>query len=270
MGVCMRIWRHDVCKPKKWNGEPCKYMDVKLDGWRLTIFVQERGPIALTAKQDLTEYCRRYEWWKKLQNLPPYTSVDGELIATNQPSSYVKSALLKGEPVEFHPFCIPYLEGKSCKHHSPDWSIKMFEKLRWHHVDHWELSGDETEDLILSWAKKRGYEGFVLKKYNYDGWYKVKVLNTVDCFVTALVPGIRAVGSVRVAVFDNGNVVEIGTVSGFSNDELYALSKNDFGRVLECQCQGVASRGKLRHARFVRWRDDLERIDCTMEKINAT
>ena len=77
-------------------------------------------------------------------------------------------------------------------------------------------------------------------------------------------------GSLEIGVSDSKNmkVVPIGYLSGLS-DEIKAKWQEYYGRCNEIDAmQRHQETGGLRHAKFIRFRDDLTVADCTLEKFN--
>jgi len=134
-------------------------------------------------------------------------------------------------------------------------------------------------------------EGWVLKEG--ADWYKVKPAPTVDCVVTGVTGGVGKyaglVGCLHVGVYkdsrsdysvlcdfitaerDRGpdmQLVEVARVSGMDDEQRAEMTRTSpIGRVCEVAYQYVGSRGRLRHPRFIRWRDDKSAQECTHDQI---
>ena len=113
-------------------------------------------------------------------------------------------------------------------------------------------------------------EGYVFKNGNLLDWTKWKPVLTVDCVVIGLIPGLGRnygkVGSLDVGLFIKDKLTSVAYVAGFTDEERDSLSRNDIGRIVEVAYQYFGSGGRLRHPRFVRFRDDKLAEDCTYEQ----
>lgn len=127
---------------------------------------------------------------------------------------------------------------------------------------------------LLQEAADKGIEGWVIKqKSTTPYWSKLKVTHTIDLVVTGLKPGKGdwqgKVGAVLGSVIVDGKQVEVASVSGFSHDVRDALGQTDLGRVIEVAFDDWTSPRKgdprLKHPRFVRFRDDKPAGECKAE-----
>lgn len=132
---------------------------------------------------------------------------------------------------------------------------------------------DDTPESLLAKIPERA-EGFVLKDGNLQHWFKLKREPSVDCIVLGTNPGngdfLGLVGSLRVGVYDGDDIVEIANVSGMTLAErksMTAMGDGIVGRVAEVAYQVVAARGRLRHPRFICWRDDKPAPECTVDQL---
>jgi ATP-dependent DNA ligase len=121
-------------------------------------------------------------------------------------------------------------------------------------------------------------EGIVLKRLDAaygDGWAKLKKSYDVSCIISGFKPGKKGltgmVGSLKLSVFGpGGELTEIGFASGFDNalrERITAAPENYLGRVVDVFAHELTVHGRLRHATFHRFRDDVEAKDCTTEKV---
>ena len=73
-------------------------------------------------------------------------------------------------------------------------------------------------------------------------------------------------GSLRLGAVKDGKDVEIGSLSGVT-DEIKEHWKDYVGRPVEVTAMEIMDTGGLRHPKFVRFRDDIEKSDCDWYKI---
>ena len=75
-------------------------------------------------------------------------------------------------------------------------------------------------------------------------------------------------GSLEIGVLNGERIEPIGYISGLT-DEIKANWKDYKGRCIEVAAmERHQETGGLRHAKFIRFRDDLTIKDCTLEKFN--
>lgn len=73
-------------------------------------------------------------------------------------------------------------------------------------------------------------------------------------------------GSLILGVYKDGRIVNIGNLSGLT-EEILLNWKQYIGKVCEVTAMEILPTGGLRHPKFVRFRDDKPREDCTYESI---
>jgi len=127
-------------------------------------------------------------------------------------------------------------------------------------------------------ALRNGLEGVMIKdmeQIDGKGVYKWKVYRDTCVIVTGFVPGTNKykelIGSLKVSVIDKKNQLkEIGECSGMTDKQRREWTKKwkKFnGTIIEVRAQRLGAKGRLRHPRFIRIRDDYPRSKCTLEKI---
>ena len=299
------MFTHERLKPKKWDGRRYEYAHAKLDGHRVTFFKNEDGSLTAYGREvrpDL-EMTRRFPrladpvWGSPLvrrfkKEAPPRSSMDCEVWSPGRPASHVPTALREGsEPLQVTAFALPWWDGKDLEAVRVDKIRDDFRGLLWMDNDEFaelssleDLIGDEWltsetvkfqewNEHLVQLALAKGLEGYVLKSMNYLGWCKVKAEETVDCVCTGVEPGKGKyeglVGSLEGSVYNGDELVVVANVSGMTDDERKAMSQSDAGRVFEVAYQYVGAKGKLRHPRFVRWRDDKPAKECTWDQLES-
>jgi ATP-dependent DNA ligase len=132
----------------------------------------------------------------------------------------------------------------------------------------------------------RGGEGVMLKDLDAPygrGWYKVKKVKTWDVVIMGYedpketsektdgsVSETRLhkkgwIGAIIFGFYVNGELKKFGTCGGIPDAVLEELSKNkkkNIGRAIEIKAQERTKKGKFRHPRFVRFRDDKDATQC--------
>lgn len=139
---------------------------------------------------------------------------------------------------------------------------------------------------LLHEAKCLGIEGFVLKRYAYDEWWKIKGIAEADVFITGFKVSDSdtyrgMVTAIEIGVYSNDGekIIDMGNVSGFSDDEksamttayqLYGTDESNpyIFKVLRVTYQERSSRGKLKHGFFNAWRTDKDETDCTEDQFD--
>lgn len=134
---------------------------------------------------------------------------------------------------------------------------------------------------FLSEVMKSGGEGIILKhvdsKYG-EGWVKRKKYVDVTVIVTDFQEGrqgktgrlVGTLGAIIVSAFHNGELIEVGSASGFTDDERHEVwaDKSKFmHRACDVRIQKLTGQGGLREPRFIRWRDDVNIRECTYDAI---
>lgn len=255
-------------KIKTWNGStPLTYVQGKLDGIMLTAikdtdtqetraYTRHRDP----ARGDVTNEVSRSEWFKRLEAaLCPGESVFGELYSPDRRASQVKSDWSR---CAFAVFAIPAFRAEAPLEQLDEWCMNhevafvLFDT-----VEHssWDL--DDPRGLNPDW------EGFVLKNGNLVDWHKHKAERTIDLVVSGIKSGWGTfLGMAGALVMRTTEGHEVCSCSGMDLSTRRDIGAKDLGRVAEVLYQYVGDKGRLRHPRFVRWRDDKSPDECSVSQ----
>ena len=268
----------DLPKIYRYKGEHSPWAHAKLDGWALRVDLEVDGNMyAITRKpQNLTDTLSCCKWWgpmyDRMRNgsLP---SVFGELYLPGGQATDVPHALKQNPQVlDFAPFASVYLPVglgipetvQSLKNAT---GIESPQVLSKHGFQLYDKYNGWNVERLHKMAANRGYEGWVLKEGNLLMWYKLKVERTVDCVVSDIIDGKGQYCGMVGALVLSLEGEEIASAGGMTLEERSAMSSRDVGRVCEVAYQCVGKQGRLRHPRFVRWRDDKPAADCTLDQL---
>jgi len=284
------MWTHVKLKPKNLKVNKLAKLHAlgnvvkqfKYNGHRFTIYKQKDETLKCfessgTIRPELEMSIKRpkiveYDWYKKLQRIPPMSSVDGELYVPGGNAGDAAHAIAECLPeLEFMPFAVPWWRDKDRGHSDLRYAETLMRGQGLPFATIYKLYPHETLESLCSDAVSLRIEGFVLKESNYTGWWKVKPQKEIDCIVTGFKEGagkyLGGVGSLRVSVWINGKLVEIGSVSGMEDLVRWNIDeKKDLGRVCEVEYQEIGNGGRFIHGHFVRWRDDKLADDCVVER----
>lgn len=192
----------------------------------------------------------------------------GELYAPGCPASEVKSYLAasRGEELRFEAFATDNLAADFAGLHIVRY---YFNSIGVAFVPTFHVSAFENLEHCWQWMLdfyKPDIEGLVFKNANREQWAKWKPVLTCDLICTGFVDGegkhIGLIGSICGSTSDGR---ERATVGGMTDKERILISSNEdafIGKVFEVAYQYVGSQGRLRHPRFIRWRDDKSAAEC--------
>lgn len=279
-------------------------IEEKLDGWRVLYARDpESGELALYSRGINVEGGRT-DLLKKFGEVPDLEAlilgagdaVEGELLWQGHRAAEVPTAL-KTEAgraqLQFFGYGYPFEAGQE---------LPLMATQR-EALDTLECRRPKTLcygahqlslEMLLKYAKVHRTEGWIVKELDTadGGWWKVKREVTVDVVVlgsTDAEPGKfeGLIGALTVGIvcrdpevpcweLDTGRglvrVREVSNVSGMDDASRREMSSDRdalVGRVCEIECQAVGGKndGKLRHARFIRWREDKPLEECDGREI---
>lgn len=241
-------------------GIETRYAQVKRDG--IWLELDGNGHAWTSHPSVITPQVRDYPWFRDDLPAPVY----GELWVPGKPASYVKSALKHQDPdLTFSPFASMY--------HGANVELEVldlyFESLdlqcpEYHVINHEDPFIIDSEEPLQD-----DQEGWVFKDGNRLNWYKWKPVRTIDLVITGYRPGkakyTGQMGSIVCAVQHDEKWYEVCNVSGMDESVRLWFTQNAdamLNRVIEVAYQYVGSQGRLRHPRYIRYRDDKQVHQC--------
>ena len=171
------LWVHERLCPKLWKGVPTRYKQWKFNGHRFTVYKQKDGKLVgfeRMIRDDLEMTIKRpkiveYDWWKALENIPPMSSVDGELYVMHGNAGDAAHAIAECKSTLcFMPFAVPFWD-------KTDWSdasLGFIENMLKHVTGlklapFFNLITSDTFEQLCDDATMLDIEGWVLKDSNY-------------------------------------------------------------------------------------------------------
>jgi len=252
----------------------------KIDGHRLMIVKDDTGAYGYGRRiSSVTETYMPVDVELSFltRHWPKWSAADGELFVRDKSSAYVATAIAEGGRLEWQGFAMPFWAGEDLRQMS--YMNNRGFGIR-HGVDlvpiqaSFDSPPTHAEIMEIARSRKPPLEGLVLKRPEAGygiAWYKAKEIRTVDCVVTGFTEGrgkyFGLIGAIRCSVYRGERLVEICRAGGMDDDTRLEISDADIGRVVEIRYQQVDARGRLRHPRFSRWRDDKNARECTMEQL---
>lgn len=252
--------------------DPNLIADLKIDGERMEMYLNTNP----YTEEKTTTLLSKY--------LSPITKQYGNRSVPSINCDYpgMNGTILDGELFQgrFYAFDIPFYKGKDIR------KLPLRQRRETLKKAILEM-GNPLVRLITSWTKDfgrifqtvvgAGGEGLVIKDLRAaygEKWAKYKKSYDVSCVVSGFRDGTGAlkglVGALLISVFKDGKFVEVGSVKPGSNDDHEKITDDRaayFGKVVDVFAQELTVNGKLRHATFHRFRDDINPKDCTVEKL---
>lgn len=257
-------------KVKRWNGQPWSVAEKKEDGYRVTVYRNGNGKIRAYARkpEDILHKLEHLDCWNLVKRIPRGSILDGELIAPSGRATDVPTVLAGGDG-DFVCFAIPFWDEVDLRN---EWAgMQSAQERVGLTLPRISTQPYHGEDDLLQIAEEEGFEGWVLKNRPYEAWYKLKVTHTIDCVVIACHMGtgtrFMRISSYDIGIYRNGSLIPIGTVKVQNEKDIllyHKVNTDQFvGRVCEVAYDEVAARGRLKFARWIRWRDDKPAEECT-------
>lgn len=277
-------------KFKDYKNQLVKYISPKMDGHMHYIRVDEFGGISCITKngKDRTGKILNIPHLKsKLINLPPNTELMAEFHCPGVPATSVPTMINNGdERLQISVFAAPLLDGEDlCNVDLPT----AINRVMMHGLDvvkvycYWSdatsFTATEVEQLLNEAVEKK-IEGWVLKESHMEGWYKLKPVKTIDAIIVDhQVSDSKAykgcLKSVSLGLVDGAYIHDLGECGGGFTKEFklslntVQLRNNLIDKVIEVAYQSITPGKKLQFPRFIRFRDDKDPNQCTVEQLDG-
>ena len=254
-----------------------RYAHVKRDGHMMIISIKDSGmPEVLSKNYNKKDLSWHPVWHNLVTKIPPGTVMYCELWRPGKPAAYISSGLVnKDTEMRLEVFAVP-----TGLPYSLELAHVALECRRWG-LDFVPFYDKRDEPLSLGpWPDEDitkcplypDSEGYVLKNSNMSEPFKYKPFKTADLLITGINAGkgkhLGKIGAIICSIEDKtaltgaqGALTEVGNVSGMSDSmrdwmTMQHAAGKLIGRIAEVRYQYVNSKGRLRHASFVRMRDD--------------
>lgn len=273
----------------------------KFDGSRYTIQVDNKGKLYLQSRSESVKggMCDKTDRVphiiEEAKQLPKGTILDGEMdIIEGRNFHYVQGCMgslpdkaiqMQKEDKMLYYKCFDILQ-----YDDVDLRYKplrerrgileqVFKKYNFKYILLVEQIKDEKgKRELFDIEIERGSEGIILKNLNSiyvedkrpsNTWLKVKLTDTYDGIVIGYNPGTGkytgTVGSLKVAQYLNGELIEVAECGGMK-DELRDVFKKRIDKgerfIIEFAAQEPEVHNRYRHPRFKRVREDKNEKDC--------
>lgn len=265
---------NDLPKIREWDGTYVpRFMLPKFDGHRVTIEKNSAGVVRAMTRTpvDITAGIRRL-LLPIHEEVPRGVALIGELWLPGSDHSGVKTAINERDPnLRWQAFGILHMDG---------WTAEEIYKLSVMDVTEtlirWGVPqiayqrppiGCKPQRLLKLMAEAEewhpDYEGYVLKDYNLHGMQKWKPVHTIDLIVSGYTEGQgKYVGQAGALILRTSEGYPVARCSGMSDEIRDDIDDSWIGEVVEVRYQTVTRKGRLRHPRFVRVREDKKASEC--------
>jgi ATP-dependent DNA ligase len=195
-------------------------------------------------------------------SMPRWTAVECELFWPGHTSTDVPHAVKEcPEELKYQPFAIPFCDGVDIREYPYLRTNFLLRELTGTAPEYREFQDPPPLVQLQDEARAKGLEGYMVKEFGYSHWWKAKVIHSLDLKVVGIHPGTgKYKGLVGSLILMDSKGMRI-RCSGMDETIRFSITENDIGRLVEVKHNGVTPGGKLRHPRFIRWRDDKEEID---------
>lgn len=263
-------------KAPVWKRQVLTYAHAKHDGWQMRVRKDPLGLVTIKSR-NTKDYYHKLKFCKSLMiavlEMPRDTEVWGELWCTGEPASFVSSAIKhEDERLRFDAFCSP-----SLAEDMPLGDVRLItEGWGYSFLPFYALAGTPIMGAV-NWFNDVNHlpiggdiEGYVLKDGNMLNWYKFKPSYTIDLIITGYTEGRGKneglIGSLICSTVEGYEVANVGGMDEDTREEISCREQFYLGKVVEVEYQYAGAKGRLRHPRFVRFRDDKLQQECTCDQ----
>jgi hypothetical protein len=246
------------------EGDDFLYAHWKRDGNCVEVRKNALGIVNILTRTP-TDITEQVKFVPTLQNFwfktPNNSAVMGELWYPYHPASYVKTAIKNRDPrLRFEAFAVGGLPAETRLEDVRAWCVKFGLPFI-----PWETF---SEDLMTK-PLPPDVEGYVFKNGNLLDWRKWKLEHTIDLICTGVTEGktgqtLGFIGSLLCSTIEGHEVAKVSGMDWVDRDRF--TDNPPIGQVVEVTYQYVGSKGRLRHPRFKRLRDDKPASDCTLSQ----
>jgi hypothetical protein len=243
---------------KNYSGASRRYCQVKLDGHFLLVKNTANGVECWSRKPTLLHLGFMQFTHSIATRCMVGAEFHGELWYPGKPASYVKTAIAQQDHnLRFSAFAISSQDaGQSLEEVE-----RTLSYISLHTVPFWT---PHPRDWEHARALVPDAEGLVYKDGNLLNHEKWKPVLTADLVVHDVKDGqgkyLGLVGSLVCGLADGTIVADVGGMD--DETRIHMTDEPPIGRVVEVAYQYVGSKGRLRHPRFVQYRDDKRPEEC--------
>jgi ATP-dependent DNA ligase len=293
-------------KESYWDDNNNWVAEFKFDGTRYLMHITHNGSRFTSRRQSVngTGFVEKRNF-PHLETVSfEDTVLDGEMVLNLFGSSYESAtitgsgrevAILKQKELGFiHYFCFDILFFRGNDIRGLDYAkrktildsvVKRIANPYLHYVKHYHIAKKDYYNSIV----RKGGEGIVLKDIHSQygersKWVKIKKQETWDVFITGYLDpsqiSEKVDGTFSITRYEEkgwiGSIcigqiglLDCGSVSGMSEEVRASMSADPqkyIGRVIEIEAQERLPSGRFRHPRFIRFRDDKSKGECTYDK----
>lgn len=246
------------------------YVMPKLDGNNITVVKDEFGSVKVFTRQkkDITDDVKHCEFYQIVMiYFKGPVSISGELWRKNLPCSSISTAIKNREQLQFMPFWVQNISTfEYSKLYCEERNLPFipFKKGPFNALQLTEYWQDMKQLYYPA-------DGLVFSDGPNTNLCKWKPTKTIDLILVGWRRGKvgQYHGTVGTLICQTAEGIEVAKCQGMSQPERAYIKENFpslVGRVIEVEYNGVAEKGRLRHPRFVRFREDKAAADCTLSQ----